>query len=267
MINNVNGWGFQGHETVAAIASKFLNSNAQSKSATLLPDGLVRAAVWADQIRENPAYTWTSTLHYVDTLDWQCKYNAQTDCRNNKCLVSAIYNYSTRLSKYDEASAEDLKFFIHFVGDLHQPMHIGFASDQGGNYQRGDFLTWRNYSLHSIWDISILRQYIENNFRNSQTKFTTWIIEQAQTDKTTRNEQYNTKAVLNWATDSAAAACDYGYTNADGSVIQNGFYLDNNYYNKAYPVIIDQLIKGGLRLANALNTIWPESAAVALEEA
>ena len=79
-----------------------------------------------------PSYAWSERLHFVDTPDWLCEFDFTRDCPNGVCAVGAVVNYTRRLlpgSDLDsEQRVEALKFLVHFVGDLHQPLHVGFTS-------------------------------------------------------------------------------------------------------------------------------------------
>ena len=73
-------------------------------------------------------------LHYIDTPDWACDYVKSRDCANSMCVAGAITNYTNRLlsSTVDyTARNEALRFLTHFVGDIHQPLHVAFSGDEG----------------------------------------------------------------------------------------------------------------------------------------
>lgn len=107
---------------------------------------------WADNIRHadtEPNYLnwqWSAPLHYAVTMDWSCVYDRQNDCNwtsTQSCVDGAIQNYTNRLgeSRMDPTQLEEaLKFIIHFIGDVHQPLHGGFAGDLNGNTIRGGYL-------------------------------------------------------------------------------------------------------------------------------
>lgn len=132
-----------GHKIAAAIAMKYLTANAASNLSVILAnDGggdLTQVATWADDVRSDPAYHWSAPLHYIDTPDWACAYTA-TDCPNQMCVAGAIANYSTRVLSNDNSAADEAaKFLTHFLGDIHQPLHVAFSTDRGGNLLKGYF--------------------------------------------------------------------------------------------------------------------------------
>ena len=90
--------------------------------------GLPSVATWADEIRSNPAYSWSSNLHFVNPIHnppSQCSWNYARDCANNFCVVAAVFNYTDQLlgNKPTPSEEEALKFLTHFALDMHQPLH------------------------------------------------------------------------------------------------------------------------------------------------
>ncbi|KAJ3704066.1 hypothetical protein LUZ61_007771 [Rhynchospora tenuis] len=106
-----NAWGTDGHYMVCKIAQSYLTSTASSAVLKLLPSSangnLASMCSWADNVRTS--YPWSSALHYIDTPDNLC-----------------TYSYSNNLT-------QALMFLSHFMGDVHQPLHVGFTTDAGGN--------------------------------------------------------------------------------------------------------------------------------------
>lgn len=164
-VGSVNAWGDVGHQIVGYIGQNGLNSNAASSVGSIL-DGqsLTDVATWADQIKRNPAYSWSRTcvrfgsqrplgerllisvsimsctapLHYIDAKDWACNYVPTRDCADSMCVAGAISNYTDRVQQPSLGSQqvqEALQFLTHFVGDIHQPLHVGFTTDRGMDVQ------------------------------------------------------------------------------------------------------------------------------------
>ena len=111
---------------------------------------MMNVADWADEVE------WSGELHFAQTPFRQCGdgFRIDRDCgKNKRCIVPAIANYTERAMLYGaepEIRAEALRFLIHFVGDIHQPLHLGFEKDLGGNRIR--LLYPSQYSLHGAWD-------------------------------------------------------------------------------------------------------------------
>ena len=148
---HVYGWGPVGHSMVVRLAQSQLVDSAPEWIRSLTPwhwnGNLSAMASWADDILygdSNPTgfgnWQWSRPLHYINTPDWTCNYLPERDCINDTCIEGTIKNYTKRLesTELDEIQhKEALYFLIHFVGDLHQPLHIGFLSDYGGNRVQG----------------------------------------------------------------------------------------------------------------------------------
>lgn len=152
-LNSVSAWGRNAHAIVADIAQSLLTDEASAFVKIHLPSEtngtMSNVSVWADNILyadTEPGYLnwqWSAQLHYVNTKDWSCVYDRQNDCNwtsTQGCVDGAIQNYTKRLadSQLDSTQLQEaLQFIIHFIGDVHQPLHGGFASDLGGNTIRG----------------------------------------------------------------------------------------------------------------------------------
>jgi len=128
-------------------------------------DYLAGVATWADSARYSKWWRWTGGFHYIDAKDSPpsyCGIDYERDCKKDQgCVVSAMHNYTTRLldtelSLYERAVAA--KFVIHFVGDIHQPLHTEDV-ERGGN---GIHVTFdgANFNLHHVWDTSIAEKLV-----------------------------------------------------------------------------------------------------------
>lgn len=157
-------WGRLGHRLVAALAWDELTPATRVAVAELLvgesDPTLPGIAVWADDLRANDPDLGrrSSKWHYVNIAEHDCDYDAAIACRGGDCVVEAIRDQTAILADRSRPRAERaqaLKFVVHFVGDVHQPMHAGYAHDKGGN----DFqvnLDGRGSNLHSLWDSGLL---------------------------------------------------------------------------------------------------------------
>lgn len=157
-------WGRLGHRLVAALAWDELSPNARAAVAELLngeaDPTLPGVAVWADDLRANDPDLGrrSAKWHYVNIAEHDCAYVAARACPGGDCVVEAIRTQTAILADRSRPRAERaqaLKFVVHFVGDVHQPLHAGFAHDKGGN----DFqvnLDGRGSNLHSLWDSGLL---------------------------------------------------------------------------------------------------------------
>ena len=175
-------WSAMGHRLVAALAQDELTDTARKEvsdllageglaAGTPLPAGanaqegatrmlLPAVATWADELRANDPGLGrrSSPWHYVNLGEHACQYEAARDCPRGNCVVAAITAQAAILADRtrDRADrAQALKFLVHFVGDVHQPLHAGYAHDKGGNTVQVRFND-RGTNLHSVWDGRLL---------------------------------------------------------------------------------------------------------------
>lgn len=151
-VQNVHGWGLEGHALVVHLAESQLTQEASDWIKPLLPwfvDGnLTAVASWADDIIHDNSnhfdyrnWQWSKPLHYIDLPDWVCNYDVKRDCINDVCVDGALRNYSKRIIAADLhhiQHQEALMFLVHFAGDVHQPLHVSFTGDLGGNKVKGN---------------------------------------------------------------------------------------------------------------------------------
>jgi nuclease S1 len=160
-------WGERGHRLVGALAERELSPATRAQVRDLLagePDPtLAGVSVWADELRETDAAS--APLHYVRIGDRSCRFDAVRDCAAGSCVVGAIQRYARQLADRAQAPAQRrdaLKFLVHFVADVHQPLHSGYRSDKGGNeFQislRRPASQPQATNLHAVWDYFLLAQ-------------------------------------------------------------------------------------------------------------
>jgi len=270
-------WGATGHAITAMIGQSYLQSAALKQIDYLLANvsGQMSAvASWADQILDEPQWKWSAPLHYINTPSWQCSFDPTKDCGDNEngmCVSNAVSNYSTQLdtpSLPKNRLEQAVRFVIHFHGDIHQPLHVGFGADEGGNTIDGTFFG-SSTNVHQVWDSGIINQRISSSFGGSQSAYVNYLLAQL---NGTWSEMAQEWAVCNstdsaqpldcpneWANESADVACKYAYTDQNGNKIKDNFNLGNPYYQFVYAIVDQQLCKGGIRLASTLNKMWPTS--------
>jgi hypothetical protein len=155
-------WSGFGHRLVGELAERRLSPEARAQVRDLLRDEaeptLAAVSPWPDRVRDEPAYAWTAPLHYVRIHDRRCRYAASRDCEDGECVVGAIERYARELGdsrRSRQERAEALKFLVHFVADVHQPLHSGRRPDKGGNEFQIS-IDGEGTNLHSVWDYHIL---------------------------------------------------------------------------------------------------------------
>ena len=158
-----SAFGADGHRIVAALAQRQLSAAAQAQIDRLLAGeadpSLVGIATWADQVRDLEPWRPTAPWHYINFPRGQCRYRAQALCPGGDCVVGAIERQAAILADRKQPRAarrQALKFVVHLVADVHQPLHAGYADDRGGNtYQV--FYLGQGGNLHALWDGGIVR--------------------------------------------------------------------------------------------------------------
>lgn len=156
-------WGQTGHRAIAAIAENTMQPETLKKARALL-DGhdLAYVSTWADEIRSDPGrYGYSFNWHYTTWQDKDEHFHAADETRDTGFLLSQLERQLALLkdSKGEKSErAKALRFIVHLVGDLHQPLHVGGGNDMGGNTCH---VTWfgKASNLHTVWDSGL----IENN--------------------------------------------------------------------------------------------------------
>lgn len=249
-------WGRDGHRIVGRIAEAHLTPEALAAVQKLLGDGKRLSdddvANWADHIRNE--FPETGPWHYVDIPVGE-KYNPARDCRYSDCVIDRIERFREVLANKEAKPIERqraLKFLVHFVGDLHQPLHcaerkdLNGKPDQGGNLCIVRFLEEpKPTNLHRVWDFHI----IEHTLGTTDALDYAAKLNEGITDP--KVARWRTGSVRQWAVASNKLAVENVYAGvaADGEPT----HLDKDYVEKGRKVIDDQLAKAGIRLAEILN--------------
>ncbi len=159
LVKSALAWGPQGHMIVAEIAEHRLSARARSATKLLLQNqSLAAVSNWADSIKGDPAWAHSKPWHYVDIADGETYETSPHSPHGD--VISATEEMVQILKSRSASTLEKqnaLKFIIHLVGDIHQPLHVGRPDDQGGNSIRLRF-EGMNTNLHQLWDSGMIRQ-------------------------------------------------------------------------------------------------------------
>src|SRR5215213_8716979 len=197
---HVFAWGREGHAIVAQIAESRLTPKAKAAIDDLLPKQATMSSVssWADSIRKEREET--ATWHYVDIPYEMRAYDAARDGKNGNNVIDKIVDFANVLNDRTRPAAEReeaLKFLIHFIGDLHQPLHCAERNeDKGGNFRLVFFLDEpQAVNLHRTWDSVILKHVMgkgQKKLSNSEyAKKIADSITEKQTTEWTRSQPVN----------------------------------------------------------------------------
>ncbi|PVI04011.1 hypothetical protein DM02DRAFT_611806 [Periconia macrospinosa] len=264
-------WGSLGHNTVALIAQSFLSPQTVNFTQSLLNDTsstfLANVATWADSYRSTAEGRFSGVFHYIDALDTppeSCDVDFDRDCPEEGCIVSAIANYTTRVQSSNLSFVERqkaLKWVIHFVGDIHQPLHVENLA-VGGNQINVTF-EGESANLHRIWDSDMPEKLIGGYAMADAQDWSTSLLadikpggkyaNQSATWLTGLNLEDPIASSMHWAQDSNAYVCSTVVPEGQEGV--EGKELEGEYYDSAIPVIQQQIAKAGVRLAAWLNLI------------
>uniref|UniRef100_A0A7N0TRU1 Aspergillus nuclease S1 n=1 Tax=Kalanchoe fedtschenkoi TaxID=63787 RepID=A0A7N0TRU1_KALFE len=280
LIPGTAGWGKDGHYATCKIAEEFLTEEASAAVKSLLPDyadgQLANVCSWPDEIRHSYRWRWTGPLHYIDVPDFVCNYNYCRDCHDparhkDVCVTGAIYNYTRQLGStyYDPSPeikynlTEALLFLSHFMGDVHQPLHVGFTGDEGGNTI---IVRWyhRKANLHHVWDNMIIDSALKT-FYASDLSNMIQAIQRNITDGSFNDVPSWGNCTLAelacpdpYASESINLACKFAYKNATP-----GTTLGDEYFLSRLPIVEKRLAQGGVRLAATLNRIFTPKSSIA----
>ena len=150
-------WGNNGHRIIAKIAYDHLSQDSRAKLKQVLKSELLEeVANWPDFMRSAPNYSHTFPWHYINVPEKKSKNRKSKKPKEN--ILTAIAKFKKQLkspSSTLKQKRDATAWLAHLVGDLHQPLHSGKASDKGGNKVR---LTWfgKRTNLHVIWDTLLI---------------------------------------------------------------------------------------------------------------
>ena len=271
-------WGPRGHALTAKVANRLLSPATRRCVHSLVPQ-IGQGARWPDIARKTAAYKWSGRLHYAGTPDWDCDYK-DGDCDSGNCVVTALSNFTHRLQDSSLSlpdRAEALRFVLHLVGDIHQPLHLGFAADRGGNLIKGRFLGIET-NLHEVWDDAVIDKRVRDDFAEADGRFgsaggmnayTSYLMTGARamqwTEATAKWEPKKVRACgsgstplcpKEWAQESAELACSHGYRDGKGRKlsVSTGFDFDTTDYQRLLKVVEGRITQGAVRLAKILET-------------
>ena len=235
-------WGSTGHRVVGEIAETYLSVKAK-KAITKLLDGhgLAFVSTYADDIKSDKRYDKYYSWHYINIpmdQDYQeSEKNPEGDLVTGITKCVEVLN-NPKASKADKAF--HLKLLVHFIGDLHQPMHIGLAEDRGGN----DFkLQWfyKDSNLHRVWDSEMIDNY---NMSYSELAANADVLNYQ------KIKDIQKGSIVDWVNEVHQLTRDV-YAN-----VKEGENLRYRYAYQNFTTVHTQLQKAGVRLAKVLNDIF-----------
>jgi len=207
---------------------------------------LADASTWADEQREIPrAGPW----HYVNVPITESRYDPKF-CQRGGCIASKVEDFRRVLQDPAAGKAEKqqaIKFLIHFICDLHQPLHVGDTGSRGGNMIQVRFFNVGS-NLHRVWDTQIMERHSES--------VKGWVDSLNTLADQTLAAEWAKGTPADWATESLQEAKAAYRVPGTETIIDPGTRLGDGYCRMAIPIIQEQLAKAGIRTAWILNNIF-----------
>lgn len=212
-------------------------------AALLNGESLPDVASWADENRDRSTAPW----HFINVELGLSFDDFKNQVGNKEDVYTALVKEEAILAD-EKASREDrataLKYIVHFVGDIHQPMHVSRAEDKGGNTIQVRY-DGKGTNLHSLWDTKILEHAGLNETQLAQ-----------QFDKATPQQ------ITKWQGDQQIIWAWKSYQISSqlyGEIEKNGTNIDDAYYNAHIPIVENRIERAGIRLVGVLNAIFAKT--------
>ena len=244
----VMAWGKEGHEIVCFIAWAEMTPAAREQVKGILSihgrEEFAAECNWADGYRFS--HKNTGPWHFLNvgpnekSIDLSHDFSAAASC------VVAQINEDVEVLRREsdhEKRAMALKFLAHFIGDVHQPLHVSFAEDKGGNEIKGRYFK-RQANLHAVWDSGMLRE----DGRPVEQLSDTLESEISAADR----KSWALSGPLDWANESLAITLAPATRYVDHG---DTFRLGEAYQRRNLPIVHNRLSRAGVRLGHLLNEV------------
>lgn len=270
----LSAWWETGHRTVARIAAAYLTPATRARVALILDvpntpdavaDALANASTWAD---ENRVQTRTGAWHYIDIPLQDTRFDMPSRCKDDNCAPARIRLFAAQLASkspdYRWSNLDALRYVVHFVGDIHQPLHAISDADHGGNCERLDPLIGKARNLHALWDGELV-----NALDLGDKALATELEKRIQDLGPDRQAELAEGTLDDWVWESHELAIADVYqklqiptepvefpascNDAPLAISELRLRIGTGYIGSMKPVVRDQLMKAGLRLARLLN--------------
>lgn len=239
----VLAWGKTGHRTIGLLAETYLSPKAKAGVAGILgSESMAEASTWPDFMRASPEEFWQKTAgpFHIVTVP-KGKTYPEVGAPPQGDAVTALKRFSATVRDPKASLAEKqlaLRFIIHIVGDLQQPLHAGNGLDRGGNDVHVRF-EGRDSNLHALWDSGLID--------GEQLSFTEWARWLRGRITPERQREWGSADPLVWIAEDAALR---------DQIYFDGPEVPRNYVFQFKAVVEERLAKGGVRLAAYLNQLF-----------
>jgi S1/P1 Nuclease len=244
-------WGNEGHKVVCEIALRLIHPNTRAEIQKLISTderfaSFSDSCTWPDHPRQR------SSEHFVNLPRDSDGLHSETCPGAPACVVTAIKKDFDVLSSNDANQAQklaSLKFLGHWVGDIHQPLHVSFEDDRGGNSIPVTGICGTN--LHAAWDTCLVLRAVGEDVNEAATEL-------MKTITPAKIESWPLSAPKDWANESFAIAeqAQTKYCIRQGASCDQSagkVQIDSAYVAANVPIVREQLQKAGVRLAHLLD--------------
>jgi hypothetical protein len=249
-VPEILAWGPRAHRASAKLAESRLTPRARAVIRELLEPGesLADASTWADE--NSRAIRGSAGWHFVNVRISARHYDAR-DCPPSGCVVSKIPEFRAILRDRNAPLARRrlaLRFFIHLVQDLHQPMHVADRNDRGGNNLQLRYGRYTNTNLHQVWDSGLFSQC----YRNENEL----LGDLEALARGPNSHDWLPGRIEDWADESLEVARRAYLVPGTNITLRSGDAIGREYERLNLPLAVDRLARSGVRLAALLNEVF-----------
>jgi hypothetical protein len=291
-VSQISGWGGDGHAIITELASSLMSPRSARLMGNFLGDDLIGPSRWADTDEALTSYPGSASYHFSHTPYRDCKpFDMKRDCRNGSCIVTGLadaINTSIDPAVSREERVDALKFVLHLMADIHQPLHTGFREDAGGTLIALNQPA--NLSLHEVWDYGLINRAtndwrtivadVSKSLRSNNGIFiqrirnqTTDLVELLSNNTNGTIVPKIVQYLSTLASDTVlTSTCSVAYKHETGKFIGivGGDYLSDEYFRTRVPMMKIQFAKAAVRLAlliDAISIVYEERLLIMREEA
>lgn len=241
----VFAWGHDGHGVVGILAIEQMQPEARLRLKGIIGNiedqTVIEACNWPDAARDTEEWAWTEPMHYINIPQGETSYSKSRDCADQRCATEAIKTYARELGNQRllrDQRSRAFAWLCHFAGDLHQPLHAGYAFDRGGN----DFdITFQDeqINLHGFWDTTLIKTHA-NDWQKLLALLGSYPVVQTA-------EGWQADMVNNWTEESHQLVMEELYP-------ENPVITDD-YAQKSWAIMQQRMTTAAARLAMIINTV------------
>lgn len=238
-------WGPDGHTAIGIMAINQLQPDARRELTNILKlldeQAILEACNWPDAVRETEEWDWSAPHHYINIPRGDFVYLESRDCPDQLCATQAIKRYAAELGNREASKVQRKQAFAwlcHLVGDLHQPLHAGFADDRGGN----DFdviFQDAQMNLHSFWDFELINQNAGSWQRLASLLSSSLVVP--------ANSDWSPEMVNEWTNES--------HSLAQLRVYPTKMKIDESYERQSWELVQQRIISATSHLALIINSV------------